>query len=92
MVATDADGPERRQALDHAIRLRAVAHDVPEVPHGVDRSDRGEHRIEGDEIAVDVREDRDAHAPQSSSAPITMADACASPGRAGRRPAPGHAQ
>ena len=82
MVAADADRAELGQPGDDAVRLRAVADDVTEVPDRVDRADRGEHRIEGDEVAVDVRQDRDAHAHESSSAPLTTAGVCARPGRA----------
>ena len=75
--------PQRGEPLDHAIRLGAVADHVTEVPQGVDRPDPGEHGLEGDEVAVDVRQHGDAHATEFSSAPLTTAVACAWPGRAG---------
>ena len=53
--------PTADQALDDGVGLRAVADDVAEVPDGVDRAGLGEDRVEGQEVAVDVREDRDPH-------------------------------
>jgi hypothetical protein len=41
---------------------------------------------------VDVGEHDDSHAFQSSSVSLTMAGACASPGRVGIRPGPGRAR
>ena len=61
VVAPDADRPDLDQAGDDAVRIRAVADHVAEVPDGVDRSGVREYRIERHEIAVDVRQDGDPH-------------------------------
>ena len=61
VIAADADRPDLDEASDHAVRIGAVADDVAELPDGVDRAGVGEDRIERHEVAVDVREDRDAH-------------------------------
>ena len=53
--------PELGQAVDDAVRIGPVADHVPQLPDGVDRTEMGEHGIEGDEIAVDVRKDSDPH-------------------------------
>jgi len=49
-----ADGSQAGQSLNDAVRLRAIAHDVSEMPDRVDRPDGREHRVEGDEVRVDV--------------------------------------
>ena len=61
VVATDAVRPELAQSRHHGVRIRTVADDVAELPDGIDVAGVGEDRIERHEIAVDVRQDRDAH-------------------------------
>ena len=61
VIAEDAGRPHTVEAFHDAVRFGAVADDVAEDADAVDRSDRREHRIEGDEIGVDVRKDRQAH-------------------------------
>ena len=61
MIAADADRADRREPFDDGIGFGTVADDVAEVPDGIDRAEVGEDRVERDEVAVDVREDRDPH-------------------------------
>jgi len=63
-----------------------------EVPQGVEGADRSKNGIERDEVAVDVRDHRDSHAFESSSAPVTTAVACAPRDPAGTRPGRGLAR
>jgi hypothetical protein len=50
------------QPRDHAVGVRPVADDVAEVPDAIDRAGVGKDRIEGRQVRVDVREDRNPHA------------------------------
>ena len=61
LFAADPDRPDLDESRDHAVRIRTVADHVTELPHSIDRAGMGEDRIERHEVAVDVREDRDAH-------------------------------
>jgi hypothetical protein len=61
MVPANAHGADLLQPGHDAIGLRSIADHVAELPDGVDRTQVGEHGIEGDQVAVDVREDRDPH-------------------------------
>ncbi len=61
MIAADPDRAKLAQAVHDAIRVRPVPDDVAEVPDGIDRTGMGEHGVEGDEVAVDVGDDRDPH-------------------------------
>jgi len=61
VVPADAGRPEGGEALDDAVGLGTVAHDVTEMPDRIDRSDRIEDRVEGDEIRMNIRQDGDAH-------------------------------
>jgi hypothetical protein len=61
MVAPDADRADLSEACHHPVRIGPITDHIPELPDGVDRAEMGEHGIEGDEVAVDVREDRDPH-------------------------------
>ena len=49
------------EAGHDAIRVGAITDHVPKLPDGVHRAEMGEHGIEGDQVAMDVREDRDPH-------------------------------
>ena len=49
------------EACHDPVRIRAVPDDVAEMPDGVDRAGVGEHGVECDEVAVDVREHGDPH-------------------------------
>ena len=53
--------PISRQPGDDPVRIRPVADDVAELPDGVEVTGVGEDRVEGKEVAVDVRQDRDPH-------------------------------
>ena len=53
--------PISRRRADDRVRLGPVAHDVAQLPDLVDRRDRRQHRVEGREVGMDVREDGDAH-------------------------------
>ena len=61
VVAADADRADLGQPGDDPVRIRPVADDVAEVPDRVDAAERREHRIERDEVGMDVRQDGDAH-------------------------------
>ena len=61
VVAPDAGRADLAKPCDDAVRVRPIADHIPELPDGVDRAEMGEHGIEGDQVAVDVREDRDPH-------------------------------
>ncbi len=61
MVAEDADRADLGEPGDDAVRLRAIADDVPELPYGIDRTSIRQDRIECHEVAVDVRQDGDPH-------------------------------
>ena len=67
----DGNGPKAMpkllEALHDRIRLWPVADDVAEVPDRVDVAGVGEHGFEGDEIGMDVRQDRDAHSGEPSA-------------------------
>jgi hypothetical protein len=49
------------RTLDDRIGLRAVPDDVAQLPDGIDLAGMIEDCIERHDVAVDVREDRDAH-------------------------------
>jgi hypothetical protein len=87
VIATDADGAALDQPVDDRVGVGAVADDVTEMPRGIDAPGRSQHRVEGEEVAVDVRDDDDPHTNQSSSDPFTTAAACARRDRAGTHPA-----
>jgi hypothetical protein len=63
VVAGDADPGQRRDALHARVRRRAVAHEVPGADVGVHAlgGQAPEHRLQGVEVGVDVREDPEAH-------------------------------
>ena len=61
VVAADADRADLDEPGDDAVGIGTVADDVAEMPDGIDRAGVREDRIERHEIAVDVRQDRDAH-------------------------------
>jgi hypothetical protein len=54
VIAANAPGLNRLQALDYAIRFRAVADDVTQHQHAVDLGKGCEDRLQGLEIAMDV--------------------------------------
>ena len=79
------------QARHDRVGLRAVAHDVAQLPDLVDRRNQRQHRIEGRDVGMDVRQDGDAHRGSVAQgdraggpdAPLTTAAGGARPGRAG---------
>ena len=62
MVAAHAQGARVAEAVDDAVRIRPVADHVTEMPDGVHVACGSEHRVQGMEIGVDVRQDTDPHA------------------------------
>ena len=69
VVAAHANRTDAGKALDDAIGFGAIADDIPEMPHGIDRTEGFDHRVEGREVGMDVRKDRDAHAISLAAAP-----------------------
>jgi hypothetical protein len=61
VVAAHAGRAAFAQAADDRIWLRAVPDHVPQLPDGIDLAGMIEDRIERHDVAVDVRQDRDAH-------------------------------
>ena len=62
MVATHGHRALPAQARHDLVGIRAVADGVAQDPQGVVRRERLEHRLEGGQVGMDVREDGDAHA------------------------------
>jgi hypothetical protein len=66
LVVVAADGRGRREgahAVDHGVRIRAVAHQVAEHQHALvpARGRRGQHRLQRVEVGVDVAQHQVAH-------------------------------
>ena len=53
--------PDLAQAGDDRVRLGSVAHDVAQLPDLVHRWDHRQHRVQGRDVGMDVRQDGDAH-------------------------------
>ena len=77
VVAPDAARADLAQPGHHRVGLGPVAHDVAQLPDLVHRGDHRQHRVEGRDVGMDVREDGDAHRG-------SVAQGCR-PGRSGAR-------
>jgi hypothetical protein len=55
-------GIDLAQPIDDAVRIRPITDHVTEVPDGVHVACGCEHRVQGREVGMDVRQDRDPHA------------------------------
>ena len=70
MVAPNALGAELAQPDHDGIGVGPIAHDIAQVPHGVDGPGLGQDRVEGAQVGVDIGQDGDAHQGEGSGLPL----------------------